>query len=257
MFKKKPFSTAANIIPEYGAKTPHHSPFMKAKQLWDERMGEPTVQKRNWQINSALIATYAILVSSTLLYREVYAPLPAYGVPVSGDGLQAGSAMPIAQARYVPSRAQVAAHIAQWIILVRSRPADGYTLRANLLLAEAFMHGDGITQLNGYKEKYDPFKHYKNSKDQSSKVTVTVSGPNPHPDPSVLTFPEVTQLEGNSYHAEWIETQWEYGSPGKPYRMTGTFRATADGQTDELKMPINPGGTAIRWWDWRGSDISP
>lgn len=253
MFKKKPFSTAANIIPEYGAKTPPLSPFMKAGQAWDDRTGAPIVQKRNWQINSGLIAVFAILSAATNLYREVYAPLPAYGVPVDGNGLQAGSAIPIAQARYVPSRAQVAAHISQWIILVRSRPADGYTLRSNLLLAEAFMHGDGIVQLNEYKAKYDPFKHYKQSKDQSSKVTVTVSGPTPHADPSVLTFPRVTQLEGNSYHAEWVETQWEYGTPGKPYHMTATFRATADGQTDERKMAINPGGTEIRWWDWRGS----
>lgn len=253
MFKKKPFSTAANIIPEYGAKTPHLSPFMKAGQIWDKRTGDPTIQKRNWQMMCGVLSICLIGNIGILGYREVYAPLPAYGIPVTSDGLQAGSAMPIAEARYVPSRAQVAAHIAQWIILVRSRPADGITLRDNLRLAEAFMHGDGITQLNAYKEKYDPWKHYKNSKDQSSKVTVTVSGTIPHADPSVLTFPRVTQLEGNSYYAEWIETQWEYGSPGKPYHMSGTFRATAEGQTDELKMAVNPGGTAIRWWDWRGS----
>jgi type IV secretory pathway TrbF-like protein len=249
---KIPFRNAANTIPEYGAKTPHHSPFMKAGQVWDERMGSPIVQKRNWQIMCGVLSVSLVFSLGILGYREVYAPLPAYGVPVNEQGLRVGKSVPIAEARYTPTRAQVAADISNWIILVRTRPADGYSLRDNLRMAEVFMDGEGIRQLNEYNEKFDPFKHYKQSKDQSSKITVTVSGPNPHADPSVLTFPKVTQLEGNSYHAEWVETQWEHGSPGKPYRMTGTFRAKANGQTDERKMTINPGGTGISWWDWRG-----
>jgi type IV secretory pathway TrbF-like protein len=249
---KLPFRTAANTIPDYSPKTPHHSPFMKAKQAWDERMGKPTTDKHNWQRVAGCFALMAFGSLGILGYREVYAPLPAYGVPVNEQGLAAGKGVLIAESRYVPSRAQVAADISKWIILVRSRPADGFTLGANLRLAETFMNGDGITLLNGYKEKYDPWKHYKQAKDQSSKVTVAVTGPSPHADSSVLTFPQVTQLEGNSYHAEWIETRWEYGTPSKPYRMTGTFRAIAKGQTDERKMAVNPGGTEIYWWEWRG-----
>jgi type IV secretory pathway TrbF-like protein len=253
---KKLFQNAANTIPEYGAKTPHHSPFMKAKQEWDNRMGEPIKQKRNWQIAAGCFAVLAIGSLAILGYREVYAPLPAYAVPVDGNGLGAGKSVAIAEARYVPNRAQVAADISKWIILVRSRPADGFTLGANLRLAEVFMHGEGIAQLNAYKEKYDPFKHYRHTKDYSSKITVSVTGPNPSPDPTVLTFPKVTQLEGNSYYAEWQEVQWEYGTPGKPYRMSMTVRATADGQTDQRKMDVNPGGTSIRSWDWRGEEAS-
>ena len=249
---KIPFKNAANTIPEYGSKTPHHSPFMKAKQVWDERTGKPVTEKHNWQMVAGSFAIMSFGCLGILAYKEVYAPLPAYGIPMDGNGLLAGKSIAIADARYVPSRAQVAADIAKWIILVRSRPADGYTLGANLRLAEAFMHGDGITLLNSYKEKFDPWKNYKNSKDQSSKVTVSVTGPTEHADKSVLTFPKVTQLEGNSYHAEWKETQWEYGVPGKPYQMTMTIRALAKGQTDERKMDVNPGGTEIYWWDWRG-----
>jgi type IV secretory pathway TrbF-like protein len=253
---KNPFPNPGNSIPDYAPKTQHHSPFMRAKQVWDDRIAAPTIEKRNWQIVSGFFAVGMIMSLGILGYREVYAPLPAYAVPVNEQGLTAGNARRLDDSRYTPSREQISAHISQWVIWMRSRPSDGFTLRNNLLMAEAFMSAEGIALHNGYKEKFDPWANYRHSKDYSSKVTVTVSGPNPHPDKSILTFPRVTQNEANSYQAEWTETRWENGIPSEPYPMTMTIHAKATPQTDERKMDINPGGTSIGWWEWRGKDVS-
>lgn len=254
MMIKNPFKTASNAIPKYGSAPP--SPFLKAGEVWDRRMGEPTRQKANWQRAFFGVLVLAGASSGTLAYREIYAPVPAYAVPVSEHGLLVGKSILMSNARYVPSRQQVAADISRWVVLVRSRPADGYTLGANMRLAKSFMSAEGVALLNAHNEKFDPFEHYRLSKDQSSKVTVIVSGPEDNPDKSVATYPRVTQLEGNSYHVEWREVRWDHGTASQPYQMSMTVRATAEGQKDEQKMDVNPGGTAISWWDWRGKPVS-
>lgn len=254
MPKNNPF--ASHSLPEYGAEKPPLSPFQKAKQVWDERMGEPSARAANWRFFALAVTGLFVAQSGLEYYREFNRPLPAYAVPVDSKGMAVNRPAFMEDARYVPSRTQVAADIANWIMLVRGRPADGFTLRQNLLTAEAFMDGDGIALFNAYKEKFDPWQNYKHSRDQSSKITTVITGPEENPDPSIMTFPEVVPLEGNSYQARWREVKWEYGTPSKPYIMTAVIRAKGEGQTNPKKMMMNPAGTAISWWEWRGSPVS-
>lgn len=246
--------------PQYWNGTPKTvilSPFQKAGQVWDKRMGEPVARAAQWR--GTTFAIIGILGAQTGLeyYREFNRPLPAYAVPKDANGMLAGTPVFMPDARYVPTRAQVAADISQWLILVRSRPADGYTMRQNHLRAEKFMGRDAVVAFNEYKEKEAIFQDHKTSKDQSSRVTVSVTGPDDDgSDPTILTVPDVVPLEGNSYQARWREVRWEYGVPGKPYLMTGIFRAKGDGQNKPEDMTINPAGTTITWWEWRGAPAS-
>lgn len=259
---KNPFQNLAIpfFSPQYWTgkpKTVILSPFQKAGQVWDKRMGEPVARAAQWRGTSFFLMAVLGAQSGLEYYREFNRPLPAYAVPKDANGMISGVPTYIPDARYVPTRAQIAADISQWIILVRSRPSDGYTMRQNLLRAEKFMGRDAITALNEFKQKEDIFKDHKNSRDQSAKATISVSGPEDDgKDPTILTVPEVVPLEGNSYQARWREVRWEFGEPGRPYLMTGIFRAKGDGQTKPEDMIINPAGTTITWWEWRGAPAS-
>jgi type IV secretory pathway TrbF-like protein len=197
---------------------------------------------------------FCFMLLGWVVYREVYEPLPAFAVPVDSNGLAVGGGVKMANMRYEPTRAQVSADIAKWIVLIRSRPSDGFALRQNLMTAEVYMSTAGIELWNGYKAKVDPFENYRTSSDQSSRVTIIVSGPTDNLIKDIATFPVVTQNEGNSYTANWRETRWEMGS-SVTYDMTATVHAKSTPQKDERKMSINPGGTEVSWFDWRGKPL--
>ena len=115
-------------------------------------------------------------------------------------------------------------------------------LRADIEKAYVFLDDTAKRKLNEYNKRFDPFAAY-NTPDKLAKKTVT------------MTFPKVLPMEGNSYHATWTETVWEYGQAKPSYTVTATFTATTTGQTNQALINLNPAGTTIHDFDWR-SDVT-
>ena len=238
----KPFSShpfRSGQVECYGPKEPVLSPFQRARQEWDDRIGAPVVRARNWRLAAFGSICVNLLLGGALIHRFMVAPLELWAVPADGRGVVAGPAQRFAAQRYEPTRDQVAADLARWIEWVRTRPADGVKLRADFEKAFKFMDDTALRKLAEYNRKYDPFAAY-NNPERMARKTIT------------MTFPKVLPMEGSSYHATWTETVWEYGQPRSPYAMTATFTATAAGQTSEALINLNPAGTTIHDFDWRG-----
>lgn len=230
-------------VQDYGTDQPILSPFQRARQEWDDRIGAPVVRAKNWRIAFFISSATTLMLGGIVIYKTFFAPLELWAVPTNDRGVITGTVHRFAAQRYEPTRDQVAADIAQWIEWVRTRPADGVKLRADFEKAYLFMDDVAKRKLNEYNRKYDPFTAY-NTPDKMAKKTVT------------MTFPKVLPMEGSSYHATWTETVWEYGQPRPPYTMTATFTATASGQKNDTLINLNPAGTTILDFDWR-SDNSP
>jgi type IV secretion system protein VirB5 len=230
-------------VDDYGSGQPMLSPFQRARQEWDDRIGAPTVRAKNWRLMAFGMAAVNVLLAGGLIYKTMLAPMDLWAVPTDSKGLITGQAQRFAAQRYVPSRDQVAADIAQWLEWVRTKPADGAKLRSDIEKAYVYLDDTAKRKLNEYNKKYDPFAAY-NNPEKMARKTVT------------MTFPKVLPMEGSSYHATWTETVWEYGQSRPPYTMTATFTATAEGQTNETLINLNPAGTKIHDFDWR-SDAMP
>ena len=230
-------------VQDHGTGQPVLSPFQRARQEWDDRIGAPTVRARNWRLVAFGMIGVSLLSTGGLIYSTMFAPRELWAVPTNEQGIITGPVQRFAAHRYEPTRDQVAADLAQWIEWVRTRPADGVKLRADFEKSFAFMGDEAKRKLNEYNTKYDPFAAY-NTPNKMAKKTVT------------MTFPKVLPMEGSSYHATWTETVWEHGQPRPPYTMTATFTATATGQANEALLNLNPAGTAIHDFDWR-SDAAP
>jgi type IV secretory pathway TrbF-like protein len=230
-------------VQDYGTGQPVLSPFQRARQEWDDRIGAPVVRAKNWRLAFFASSATTLLLSGALIYTVFFRPLELWAVPTNEHGVITGTVQRFAAQRYEPTRDQVAADLAQWIEWVRTRPADGVKLRADIEKSYSFMDDTAKRKLNEYNKRFDPFAAY-NTPDKLAKKTVT------------MTFPKVLPMEGNSYHATWTETVWEYGQPRPPYTMTATFTATAKGQTNEALINLNPAGTTIHDFDWR-SDAAP
>jgi type IV secretory pathway TrbF-like protein len=229
-------------VEDYGTGQPVLSPFQRARQEWDDRIGAPVVRARNWRLATFGSTAVSLMLGGALIYKTMFAPLDLWAIPTNEHGIVTGTAQRFAAHRYEPTRDQVAADIAQWIEWVRTRPADGVKLRADFEKSFVFMGDEAKRKLNEYNKKFDPFAAY-NTPNKMATKTVT------------MTFPKVLPMEGSSYHATWTETVWERGQARPPYTMTATFTATAKGQTNDALINLNPAGTTILDFDWRSDTV--
>jgi type IV secretion system protein TrbF len=118
----------------YGQSPEPVTPYQRAAQVWDERIGSARVQAKNWR----LACLGALLLSTGLGVGEAQAVAPA-------------------NADYRPTDPQIAFHLARFIENVRSIPADPIVLRQNWLRAYDFTTDRGGQALNDTARGNDPF----------------------------------------------------------------------------------------------------
>src|SRR3954466_10866667 len=120
----------------YGQTPAPETPYQRAAQVWDERIGSARVQARNWR----LIAFGNLVLASGLAAGLVWQSAKGTVVPwvVQVDKLGGAQAVAPATADYRPGDPQIAWHLARFIEQVRSVPADPVIVRQNWLAAYDF-----------------------------------------------------------------------------------------------------------------------
>src|ERR1700727_1753987 len=102
----------------YGRTPEPETPYQKAAQIWDERIGSARVQAKNWR----LIAFGSLILSGGLAGGLVWQSTHGTVVPwvVQVDKLGQAQAVAPATADYTPSDPQIAWYLAHFISLGRS-----------------------------------------------------------------------------------------------------------------------------------------
>ena len=115
----------------YGATPEPETPYQRAGQAWDDRIGSARVQARNWR----LAFFGALLISGGLAAGLVWQSVRGTVTPwvVQIDKLGQAQAVAPAIADYRPTDPQIAWHLARFIEEVRSIPDDPVVLRQNWL----------------------------------------------------------------------------------------------------------------------------
>ena len=103
------------------------TPYQKAAQVWDERIGSARVQARNWR----LMAFGCLLLSGGLAAGLVWQSTKGTVTPwvVEIDHLGQAQAVAPASPFYQPTDPQIAFHLARFIEDVRGLPSDAVVLR--------------------------------------------------------------------------------------------------------------------------------
>jgi type IV secretion system protein VirB5 len=111
----------------YGKTPAPETPYQKAAQVWDERIGTARVQARNWR----LIAFGNLALAAGLAGGLVWHAMRGTVVPwvVQVDNLGQAQAVAPAIADYKPTDGQIAWHLARFIEQVRSIPVDPIIVR--------------------------------------------------------------------------------------------------------------------------------
>ncbi|OJX78585.1 conjugal transfer protein TrbF [Magnetospirillum sp. 64-120] len=213
----------------YGRTPEPETPYQKAAQVWDERIGSARVQARNWR----LMAFGSLILSAGLTGGLFWQLARGTVVPwvVQVDKLGEAQAVTPAQVHYQPTDPQIAWYLARFIEWVRSVPADPVIVRQNWLRAYDFTTTTGATALNDYARADDPF-----AKIGKQQVAVEVSS--------------VIRASPSSFRVAWVQRRYQDGVLADTTRWSAILSVQVQMPHDADHLRRNPLGIhviAINW----------
>lgn len=140
------------------------TPYAKARQEWDSRMGSALVQAKSWRF-----ATFAVLllVAFPSLIGMIYlGSLPKYEphiVEVDSSTGQAQYRGLIGQSwqNFTPSNAAIQYQLRQFLEGTRTVSSDAQVIRKNWIEAYKLVTPSAANALNAHVEQYPPFERAK------------------------------------------------------------------------------------------------
>ena len=213
----------------YGRTPEPETPYQKAAQVWDERIGSARVQAKNWR----LMAFGSLLLSGGLAVGIVWQSLRGAVTPwvVQIDRLGQAQAVAPADSNYHPTDPQIAFHLARFIEDVRGLPADAVVLRQNWLRAYDFTTDRGAAVLNDFARVNDPF-----AKLGKLQISVEVSS--------------VIRASPSSFRVAWIQRSYENGSLSTTERWTAILTIAVETPRDADRLRKNPLGIYVNAINW-------
>jgi len=213
----------------YGRTPEPETPYQKAAQVWDERIGSARVQARNWRLiafgNLALAAGLAI----GLVWQSTHGSVVPWVVQV--DKLGHAEAVAPAVADYRPTDPQIAWQLARFIEWVRAIPSDPIVVRQNWLRAYDFTTGNGAVALNDYARANDPF-----GKIGKQEVEVDVAS--------------VIRASPDSFQVAWTERHYQDGTLAATERWSAFLTVVVIPPTDADHLRKNPLGIYVDAINW-------
>ncbi|MCK0166660.1 conjugal transfer protein TrbF [Jannaschia sp. S6380] len=213
----------------YGTTPEPVTPYQKAAQVWDERIGSARVQARNWRLMAMGCLALSAGLSAALTWQSTRSSVVPYVVEV--DDLGAAQAVTPALAEYRPTDPQIAWHLARFVELVRQVPADPIVLRQNWLRAYDFATDRGGIALNDYARVNDPFASV-----GDTQVSVEVSS--------------VIRASESSFRVAWIERRYENGQLATTERWTAILTVVIQPPRDAERLRANPLGVYVHAINW-------
>jgi type IV secretion system protein TrbF len=213
----------------YGKMPEPVTPYQRAAQVWDDRIGSARVQARNWRLMAFGSLFLAGGFAAALTWQSTRGTIVPWVVEV--DRLGQSQAVAPAVADYQPSDPQIAFHLARFIEQVRSIPNDPIIVRQNWLRAYDFTTNQGAAALNDYARVNDPF-----TKVGKQQVSVEVSS--------------VIRASPGSFRVAWAERNYENGQIATTSRWTAILTIIVEPPRNAERLRANPLGIFVNAINW-------
>lgn len=216
-------------VQRYGRTPEPETPYQRAGQLWDDRIGSARVQARNWR----LMAFGCLVISGGLAVGNVWQSVQSRVAPYVVEVDRLGEARAVAPAvqNYRPTDGQVAWHLARFVANVRSVPTDPVLVKQNWLEAYDFATDRAARFLNEHARTNDPF-----SMIGQRSVSVQVTS--------------VVRASDSSFQVKWVEQTYERGSLAKTERWTAILTTVVRTPKTADALRKNPLGLFVEAVDW-------
>jgi type IV secretion system protein VirB5 len=213
----------------YGRTPEPVTPYQKAAQVWDERIGSARVQAKNWRLMAFGCLFLTAGLAGSLVWQSAQGTITPWVVEVDRLG-QAQTVAP-ANSAYQPTDPQIAFHLARFVEHVRGLPMDAIVLRQDWLRAYDFTTDRGAAALNDYARANDPF-----AKLGKMQVAVDVSS--------------VIRASPESFRVAWIERRYENGQLAGTERWTAILTIVVETPRDIDRLRKNPLGIYVNAINW-------
>jgi type IV secretory pathway TrbF-like protein len=213
----------------YGKLPEPVTPYQRAGQVWDDRLGSARVQARSWRL--AFFGTLFLSggLAAAVVWQASRGTITPWVVEVDKLG-EARSVAP-ADGEFAPTDPQIAFHLARFIEHVRSIPADPVVLRRDWLSAYDFATTSGAQALNDYARTNDPFAEI-----GKRQVAVDVSS--------------VIRASKDSFRIAWTERRYQDGSLLETSRWSAIVTVTIQPPRTPDALRKNPLGVFVSALNW-------
>lgn len=216
-------------VQRYGQTPEPVTPYQKAAQLWDERIGSARVQARNWRLMALGGLALSTCLSGGLLWQSMQSRVVPFVVEV--DRLGEPRALSPADKDYQPTDPQIAWHLAHFITDIRTVSLDPVLMRANWLSAYDFVTARGARFLGDYARSANPF---------ADVGTRTVS----------VQVTSVVRASDRSFQVKWIESIFERGNLASTSHWTAMVSVEVRTPASAEVLRKNPLGLYVDAIDW-------
>lgn len=213
----------------YGDTPTPVTPYQRAAQAWDDRIGSARVQAKNWRLAALAAIAMCFVLIAGLVWRSTQSFVTPYIVELSTDG--AVRAIGPADVSYEPTDAQIAYHLAAFIKNTRSVSIDPIIVRQNWMQAYAYTTDRAATTLNTYAQDNDPFAEI-----GTRSVSVDVAS--------------IVRASEDSFTIRWQETAFRNGAEIGRENWTATLSLISDPPRDAETLHRNPLGIYVHGINW-------
>jgi type IV secretion system protein VirB5 len=213
----------------YGKTPEPETPYQRAGQAWDDRIGSARVQAKNWRIAFFGMLALSGGLAAGLVWQSARGTITPWVVEV--DKLGQAQAVSPATADYQPTDPQIAWHLARFIEEVRSIPDDPVVLRQDWLDAYNYVTDTGALALNDYARTRDPF-----SQVGRTQVAVEVSS--------------VIRASADSFRVDWTERRYVDDALAATEHWSAILTVVVEPPTDADRLKRNPLGVYVHALNW-------
>ncbi|MFE8874121.1 conjugal transfer protein TrbF [Acetobacter persici] len=213
----------------YGTTPEPVTPYQKAAQIWDERIGSARIQARNWRLMAFGSLFLSAGLGVGLVWQSARGTITPWVVQV--DRLGEAQVVAPATAGYMPTDPQIAWYLAQFVHDVRALSSDPVVVRQNWLRSYDFTTTSGAQALNDYARQNDPFARIGHE-----QVELDVSS--------------VIRASPASFRIAWVERHFRDGAFTGTERWTAIVSVVLRTPRDADHLRRNPLGifvSAINW----------
>ena len=215
---------------------PEETPYLRAAQQWDYRIGDARAQARNWRLMAFSSIVIAGIFAIGFTYEATRIKVAAYYVPV--DEIGRPGHVELVGNVYTPSSAAIIYFLSDWTRTMFAKPTDPIVAREDLLKDFSVLRGNAATGMNQWASANDPMKDI-------GHVARTVA------------INAVLQRSDQSWQVDWTESTFTDGSKSNDVKYTGLFTVETVPPTNQSELLATPLGLHITAINWSREGVSP
>ncbi|CAN5166971.1 conjugal transfer protein TrbF [soil metagenome] len=208
---------------------PDQTPYQRAGQIWDDRMGLSLAHARNWRRIAVANLFLAGFLGAGWWAQADRAVVKPFVVEVSDLGQT--QRITAIGGRYEPNEAQIGHALAGWVRDVRSKSIDSIVIRQNWLRAYDLLTPKAASFLNAWAADHDPFA-------EVGREAVNVE---------ILN---VVRRTDRTFDLQWRETRFVNGQSAGTERWRALITTGVQPPRTEAELMKNPLGLKIEDVSW-------